>query len=156
MPETVVYGWECKLWVDSSASYAGTPGTPTWEELDSVEGVTLSCAPEALDVSPRAAGAFKVGLPGRVECKISGSIWWTNGKAELTALKAAAIGRSPLNVRALLGAATNADAKGVKGDFFFSKWDEKQEGEAVKVDFELMPYASIRANFVQADTGVAA
>ncbi len=156
MPEAIVYGWECKLWVDSASTYAGNPSSPTWEELDSVEGATLSCAPEMLDVSPRSAGAMKVGLPGRVECKIAGSLWWTNGKAENTALKAAAIGRTPLNIRSLLGAATNADAKGVKGDFFFSKWDEKQEGESVKVDFELSPYASIRSNYVQADKGVSA
>lgn len=156
MPEAVVYGWECKLWVDSASSYAGNPSSPTWEELENVEGTTLSCAPEALEVMPRAAGAMKVNLPGKVEVKIAGSIWWINGKADLTAMKAASIGRTPLNIRALLGIATNADAKGVKGDFFFSKWDEKQEGDAVKVDFELIPYASIRSNFVQADTGVSA
>lgn len=150
---TYVYGWECKLFVDSSASYVGTPATPTWEELEDVENVTLAINAETIDVSPRAAGAMKVGLPGRVEAKISGTVLWRNGKAELEALRTANLTRAPMNFRALRGASTNADAKGVKGDFFFSKFEEKQEGDAVKVDFELMPFASIRSNFVVADTG---
>jgi hypothetical protein len=150
---TYIYGWECKLFVDSSATYVGTPATPTWEELEDVENVTLAINAETIDVSPRGAGAMKVGLPGRVEAKISGTILWRNGKAELEALRTANLTRAPLNVRALRGASTNADAKGVKGDFFISKFEEKQEGDAVKVDFELMPFASIRSNYVVADTG---
>lgn len=155
MAEAIVYGWECKLYVDSSASYAGTPGTPTWSEVADAVDVTLSASPGTLDVQPRAAGAVKVGLPGLIEYKISGKLHWTNGNTQKTALRAANIARATLNVMALLGASTDADAKGVKGDFFFSKWEESQEnGQTVSVDFELTPAISLRTNYAQAATGV--
>lgn len=154
MTEALVYGWDCKLFVDNSASYAGTPGTPTWQEVTDVVDVTLTASRESLDVQPRAAGAAKVGLPGLINYKISGMLHWTNGNSQKTALRAANLAGTPLNIQALLGATTNADAKGVKGDFFFSKWEEKQEnGKTVSVDFELTPYVSLRSNYVQAATG---
>ena len=157
MPEAIVYAWECKLFVDNSASYAGTPASPTWQEVADAVDVTLNCSRSTIDVQPRAAGAIKTGVPGLTEYKITGMLHWTNGDTQKEALRAANLAGSPLNIMSLLGAATNADAKGVKGDFFFSRWEEKQEnGTLVSVDFELTPYVSLRDNYAQAATGAAA
>lgn len=154
MPEALIYSWECKLYVDEASSYAGNPSTPTWNEIADVVDATLSASRAPLDVQPRAAGAIAAGAPGTLQYKLSGSLHWTNGNTEKNALRAAAIAGTPLNIMSLLGASTNSDAKGVKGDFFFSKWDEKMEnGKLVSVDFELTPYISLRNNYAQAATG---
>jgi hypothetical protein len=154
MPESQVFGWECKLYVDDSASYVGTPETPTWDELDSVMNAQLVIGFEELDASVRAGGGTKSSEPGLLTVSINGTIESNNGNTEFEALRTAFLTRAALNIMALSGGSNNADAKGVKGDFKFFKFDRKEDlNGKVTVDFELKPCRSLRANFVQAATG---
>ena len=156
MAEAQVFGWECNLFVDSASSYAGNPSTPTWAEVDSVMNAQLVAGFEELDASVRAGAGVASSEPGLLKVSINGTIEANNGNVQFEALRSAFLARTPLNIMALSGVSTNADAKGVKGDFKFFKFDRKEDlNGKVTVDFELKPCRSLRSNFVQAATGVA-
>lgn len=152
MPEATVFGFECKLYYDS----ADTPSTPTWAELDVIKDVTLQLGFSESDASIRAAGGFQLTEPALLEVSIEGTLEWINGNAKCMFLWDKFFSREPINIMALTGLRTNADAEGVKGDFKIVKFPRKEElKESVKFDFTLKPSRSTRSNFVQKATGVA-
>ncbi len=150
MPEALVYGFQAKLYYDSTT----TPATPTWVEVDVIANCKVNLGYSESDASVRAAGGFELTEPVLQQASIEAELIWRNGNSQCTFLRNAFMAKTAVNMMALTGARTNTDAVGIKGDFKIVKWEQTEDlKEQVKVSLTIKPCLSTRSNFIQAAVG---
>jgi hypothetical protein len=158
-----IRGWQCKLYVDVDDDFEA----PSWVEAADVVDAKLELSHSEVDSSHRGAGGIEVTEPGLLQARITGQMLGRNlpaGASPLSAyelLRQAFVNRFSVLVRALTGASTDEDARGVWGYFNVLSFTSDQPlNDLVKVDFVLASSAqrggAMYVDFDQGDEEVAA
>lgn len=159
MPEATVLGADCKLYINDVdlSGGSGTIALPNWIEMDFVRDVELVLGFSEADVTTRAAGGIEIVEPALQQVSITALIKWLNGNTTLEQIYDLMNGRSAMDLWCLTGARTNADARGVRGDFKITGAPMPQNlAESVELNVTLKPCRSTRENYVASADGVGA
>jgi hypothetical protein len=131
-------GFEQKLYRNT-----GTYEAPTWVEMVNVKDLTAPMTAGESDVTTRAAAGFKQSEPGLIDLEISFGMVYDTEDADFTAVQAALLARSALDVQVLDGGILVAGSKGYRAQVkVFKCTDNQQLGEARAVEVTLKPCRS--------------
>lgn len=119
---------------------AGTYGTPTWTVMDNVKDLTLTLTKEAIDVSTRAAAGWREFVDGLKDASIEWSMVWDDGDTAFTAIKAAFLNNTAIEVLVLDGAYNSTGSQGLRATCMVESFTRNETlGEALMVDVTIRP-----------------
>lgn len=157
MPGTTVFGFQCKVYVETTQDPLNVD-YPEYAELSQLADAVLNLGFTEADATTRAAGGLEVVEPGLFQVEVTGKLQWRNGPytdddAVFNLVRLAAIAKTPILARVLTGASNDPDARGMWGHWKITKFPINQElKELVAVDFAMKPCWST-IQLVEADAG---
>lgn len=110
---------------------AGIAGSPVWTEVDTAKDVTLNLADDAVDLTTRAGGGWKLTGQGLRDAGVEFSLPWDPDNAAFAILWAAFIGRDAVGVACMDGDITTSGSEGLWADMAVVSFtrDESMAGE---------------------------
>jgi len=118
---SVVLGFAAKLY-RNNGSYA----VPDWVEMDNVKECKLTLSGVEIDVTTRGGGGYQQTEPGLIDANLEFGINWDTSDENFTALQAAFLARTSLDVLALDGAYTVAGSQGLRMTAKVTKFDRDE------------------------------
>lgn len=126
-------GQQCKLYRND-----GTWASPSWLECEHVQDLSLPVTPDFPEASSRAS-AWKTYLAGMLDSPVTFSMIEDEDDVDYAALRAAATGRTTIELLILNGDSTTAGNEGLRADFHVGFTRDETLPNTVIANFDLRP-----------------
>lgn len=130
-------GANCRIYRNTA-----TWGTPTWELMKRIKDVTLNIEPTETDVSTRDS-IFELAAGAMIGASVDFQIQFDDeatAKSQRTALRTAALNRTPIELLVLDGAVDVVGSEGLRADWAVLKFTRNEAlKEAVVYDVSIKP-----------------
>lgn len=127
-----VFGYECKLYRQTTGTRAAWPGTgdaPDLEEVECVITATLNLPMVEADVTTRRSNAMKETEPVVLDPSVDATILRERNDADFDVLWAAYVGKTSIAIAALDGPSDEAGSHGLWADMKIVSWVRSEELE---------------------------
>jgi putative N-acetylmannosamine-6-phosphate epimerase len=114
-----------------------TFGSPTWNEVDNVSNLQIAIATIKAKGRRRTSGMFAQYAITELDVTVSGMSVYDTADADVTAMQAAAVAGTEIDMIFLSGVNTSGAHQGPRISAAFTKWNRNDsEEEFLKIDWE--------------------
>lgn len=103
-----------------------TYGAPTWAEITNVKDLKLGMSGDEVDVTTRAGLGYKQTEPGLIDANIEFGMVWDTGDVDFTAIQAAFLARTSMDILALDGLESVGGSQGLRMTAKVTKFDRDE------------------------------